>query len=51
VLDPNSALGKNYDSNTLQTIFSSTKSLTAIAIGCAVERGLLNYNEKVKITV
>jgi CubicO group peptidase (beta-lactamase class C family) len=37
----------NYGADTLQTCYSSTKSLAAICIGCMVDKGLLNYDEKV----
>ncbi len=37
----------SYDGDTLHTIFSSTKSLTAIAVACLVDRGLLDYGEKI----
>ena len=37
----------SYNGDTLQMVFSSTKSLTAIAVACLVDRGLLDYSEKV----
>ena len=37
----------DYGPDTLQTIFSSTKSLTAICTACLVDRGLIDYDEKV----
>lgn len=37
----------NYDQNTLQNIFSSGKNLEAICIALLVDRGLLNYDDKV----
>ncbi len=43
-----SATGNDsYDGDSLQTVFSSTKVLAATAIACLVDRGLLDYNEKV----
>ena len=36
-----------YDDSTLQLVFSTTKGITAIALGICVGRGLLDYNEKV----
>ncbi len=36
-----------YGPDTLQTVFSSTKSLAALLIACQVDRGLLDYDEKV----
>ena len=36
-----------YDDSTLQLMFSTTKGLVAIAVAMCVERGLLDYNEKV----
>ena len=36
-----------YDKDTLQLVFSTTKGITSIAVAMCVERGLLNYNEKV----
>jgi len=36
-----------YDDNTLQVVFSTTKGITAIAVAMCVERGLLQYDEKV----
>jgi CubicO group peptidase (beta-lactamase class C family) len=36
-----------YDDQSLQLVFSTTKGVTAIAIGMCVQRGLLDYDEKV----
>ena len=36
-----------YDNDTLQVVFSTTKGITSIAVAMCVERGLLNYEEKV----
>ncbi len=36
-----------YDANTLQIVFSTTKGITALAVAMCVERGLIDYNEKV----
>ena len=36
-----------YDVNTLQIVFSTTKGITALAVAMCVERGLIDYNEKV----
>ena len=36
-----------YDDSTLQLMFSTTKGLVAIAVAMCVERGLLDYQEKV----
>jgi CubicO group peptidase (beta-lactamase class C family) len=36
-----------YGPDTLQIVFSSTKSVTAICIAILVERGHLDYDEKV----
>ncbi|MGZ4741435.1 MAG: serine hydrolase domain-containing protein, partial [Ilumatobacteraceae bacterium] len=36
-----------YDESTLQLMFSTTKGLMAIAVAMCVERGLLDYDEKV----
>lgn len=36
-----------YDADTLQIVFSTTKGITALAVAMCVERGLINYNEKV----
>ena len=36
-----------YDDSTLQLMFSTTKGLVAIAVAMCVERGLLDYHEKV----
>ncbi|CAF3527700.1 unnamed protein product, partial [Rotaria sp. Silwood2] len=38
---------KPYDNNTLQLIFSTSKGLVAMAIAFCVQRGLLNYTDKV----
>jgi CubicO group peptidase (beta-lactamase class C family) len=37
----------NYGPDALQTVFSSTKSLAAICIACMVDKGVLDYDEKV----
>lgn len=42
-----SAQSRPYDHNTLQLVFSTTKGVTAIAVGMCVDRGLLSYDEKV----
>jgi CubicO group peptidase (beta-lactamase class C family) len=36
-----------YDDSTLQLMFSSTKGIVAIAVAMCVQRGLLDYDEKV----
>ena len=36
-----------YDDGTLQLVFSTTKGVVAIAVAMCVERGLLDYDEKV----
>jgi len=36
-----------YGEDTLQLVFSTTKGITAIAVGICVQRGLLDYAEKV----
>ena len=36
-----------YSSDSLQVVFSTTKGITSIAVAMCVERGLLNYDEKV----
>jgi len=36
-----------YDDQTLQLVFSTTKGITAIAVAMCVQRGLLDYGEKV----
>jgi len=36
-----------YDDSTLQLMFSTTKGITAIAVAMCVQRGLLDYDEKV----
>ncbi|KAF0540864.1 beta-lactamase/transpeptidase-like protein [Gigaspora margarita] len=38
---------REYDKDTLQFVFSSTKVMTSIMIAYLVDRGLLNYNEKI----
>lgn len=38
---------KQYDNNTLQLVFSTTKGLVAIAAALCVEKGLLDYSELV----
>ena len=35
-----------YDANTLNVIFSTTKGIAALAVAICVERGLVDYNEK-----
>jgi CubicO group peptidase (beta-lactamase class C family) len=39
--------GGEYDRNTLQLVFSTTKGITAIAVAMCVQRGLLDYDERV----
>lgn len=39
--------GRPYDDSTLQLMFSTTKGITAIAVAMCVQRGLLDYDEKV----
>ncbi len=39
--------GGDYDTSTLQLVFSTTKGITAIAVAMCVERGLLDYDERV----
>lgn len=36
-----------YDDDTLQLVFSTTKGITSIAVAMCVERGLLDYSERV----
>jgi CubicO group peptidase (beta-lactamase class C family) len=36
-----------YDDDTLQLVFSTTKGIAAIAVGICVDRGLIQYGEKV----
>ena len=36
-----------YDRDTLQLVFSTTKGIVSIAVAMCVQRGLLDYNEKV----
>ena len=36
-----------YSADTLTNVFSSTKSLTAIALACLHDRGLLDYSDKI----
>lgn len=36
-----------YDDSTLQLVFSTTKGIVAIAVAMCVQRGLIDYNEKV----
>lgn len=36
-----------YDERVLQVVFSTTKGVTAIAVGMCVDRGLLDYQERV----
>ena len=37
----------DYNGDTLQTIWSSTKNLAAVAVACLVDRGLLAYTDLV----
>ena len=37
----------NYSGDTLTNVFSSTKSLTAIAMAALVDKGLINYSDKI----
>ncbi len=37
----------DYDGDSLQTVFSSTKSLSAIAFATLVDRGLVRYDDLV----
>jgi CubicO group peptidase (beta-lactamase class C family) len=39
--------GKIYDKNTLQLVFSSTKVLTSLVVAKFVEKGILDYDEKI----
>src|SRR5688572_30242476 len=39
--------GGTYDRDTLQLVFSTTKGITAIAVAMCVERGLIDFGEKV----
>ncbi|RIA94588.1 beta-lactamase/transpeptidase-like protein [Glomus cerebriforme] len=39
--------GRIYDKNTLQLVFSSTKVLSSLIVARFVERGILNYDEKI----
>ena len=41
------AQNRPYNHDTLQLVFSTTKGVTAIAVGMCVDRGLLSYHEKV----
>ena len=36
-----------YDGDSMQTIWSSTKNLTALGVAMLVDRGLLDYRDKV----
>ena len=38
---------EGFDADTLETVFSSTKTLAAICIACLVDKGHLDYGEKV----
>ena len=38
---------EEYSSSSLQTVFSSTKNLTALCIAVLVDRGLLDYSERI----
>ncbi len=40
-----------YDDSTLQLVFCTTKGITAIAVAMCVQRGLLDYDEKVAIVL
>jgi len=42
-----SSVDPAYSADSLQTIWSSTKNLTALAVACLVDRGLLSYSDKV----
>ncbi len=44
---PSMSPDPDYGPDTLQSVFSSTKSVTAVAIACLVDKGLLDYGEKV----
>ena len=37
----------NYGPDSLQPVFSSGKSVAAICMACLIDRGLLNYNDRV----
>ncbi|TRY75151.1 hypothetical protein TCAL_08532 [Tigriopus californicus] len=37
----------SYTANTLQTVFSSTKVVTSIALACMVDQGRLSYKDKI----
>jgi CubicO group peptidase (beta-lactamase class C family) len=39
--------GRPYDDSTVQLMFSTTKGIVAIAVAMCVQRGLLDYDEKV----
>jgi CubicO group peptidase (beta-lactamase class C family) len=41
------ARSEPYTDDTLQLVFSTTKGVTAIAVGMCVQRGLIDYDEKV----
>jgi len=41
------AKDQNYDGDSLQVVFSCTKNLSAIAMATLIDRGLLNYSDKV----
>lgn len=38
-----------YDAETLQIVYSSTKAITSAVMAQAVDRGLLNYDDKVAL--
>ena len=44
---PSMSPDPDYGPDSLQSVFSSTKSLTSIAIASLVDKGLLNYGERV----
>ena len=39
--------GETYDKDSLQIVFSSTKSVAGIVFGMLVDKGLVNYDDKV----
>ncbi len=39
--------GDEYNADSIQTVFSSTKSVAAIVFACLVDQGLVEYNEKI----
>ena len=44
---PSRSLDPKYGPGSLQTVFSSSKSLAAIGIALLVDKGLLDYGEKI----